>query len=200
MTSLGDEPGTLLDDVEVPATIDHDSLSALFSAITGLAQDDPAAGICEDAFLAAIEQSPVPLELRPGGWRVDVAATAVRTALSAAIMTAVLWAGGFDQIPTFVLPAVLPLLVAAQRVELSGKQKYLLAELHRSVGSAQGLAVHPDVLYNKLPQHIRDQLSPLDFRDFLDAFIGAGIADNPGGGDVRLRPANDPSWIRIQFS
>jgi hypothetical protein len=56
--------------------------------------------------------------------------------------------------------------------------------------------VHPDVLYNKLPLDARDQLSPLDFQDFLDAFIAA---DDAGGGDVRRRDPHQPCWIRVTF-
>jgi len=199
MTSPDDHRSTTLDTLELPHELNHDTLMDLFTRATGLPADTPAAGIFEDAFLAAMEQSPTALEFRPGGWRVDVAATMVRTALTTSIMTAVLWLSGIDQIPAAVLTAVLPMLIVTERVRLDRRAQYLLTQLQQNVGSAQGLAVHPDVLYNKLPLNIRHQLSPLDFRDFLDAFIASGRADDAGGGDVRLRDPDQPCWIRVTF-
>ena len=199
MTSPDDHRPNALDTLELPAELNHTTLIEFFTRITGLPDDSPAAGIFEDAFLAAMEQSPTALEFRPGGWRVDVAATMVRTALTTSIMIAALWISGIDQIPAAVMTAVLPMLVVTERVHLDRREQYLLTQLQQSVGSAQGLAVHPDVLYNKLPVDVRDQLSPLDFQDFLDAFIAAGQADDAGGGDVRVRDPHQPCWIRVTF-
>lgn len=199
MTSPDDHRPHALDTLELPEELDHTTLMELFTHVTGEPDDSPAAGIFEDAFLAAMEQSPTALEFRPGGWRVDVAATMVRTALTTSILAAALWLSGTDQIPAAVMTAVLPTLIVTERVHLDRRGKYLLTQLQQNVGSAQGLAVHPDVLYNKLPLDVRDQLSPLDFQDFLDAFIGAGLADDAGGGDVRVRDPHDPCWIRITF-
>lgn len=199
MTTHDNDRSNELDTLELPEELNHDTLMELFTRTTGLSADTPAAGIFEDAFLAAMEQSPTGLEFRPGGWRVDVAATMVRTALTTSIMTAVLWLSGIDQIPAAVMTAVLPMLIVTERVRLDRRSQYLLTQLQQNVGSAQGLAVHPDVLYNKLPPDVRDQLSPLDFQDFLDTFIAAGRADDAGGGDVRLRDPHQPSWIRITF-
>lgn len=199
MTSPDDHLSHALNTLELPEELNHSTLMELFTRVTGLPDDSAAAGIFEDAFLAAMEQSPTALELRPGGWRVDVAATMLRTALTTSILTAALWLSGIDQIPAAVMPAVLPMLIVTERVRLNRREQYLLTQLQQNVGSAKGLAVHPDVLYNKLPLDVRDQLSPLDFQDFLDAFIATGHADDAGGGDVRVRDPHEPSWIRITF-
>jgi hypothetical protein len=109
-----------------------------------------------------------------------------------------MYAGGFDQIPAYVLPAILPLLVDMDRVRLSRGDRQLLAVLRFNAGAAAGQPVHPDVLYNRLPDDVRQDVSPLDFADFTARLIAAGEADDPGYGDVTL--LDRPRWIRIGFS
>ena len=99
-----------------------------------------------------------------------------------------------------VLPAVLPLVVNIKRARLSPADRTLLLELRTNAGAATGATVHPDVLYNRLPAHIQDQVSPLDFTDFMGKLVDYGVADDPGHGDVRLRPADRTAWIRIRFT
>ena len=67
----------------------------------------------------------------------------------------------------------------------------------RNVASAAGQPVNTDVLYNRLPDGVRQEISTLDFADFMDRLIAAGEADDPGLDDVVLR--DRPRWIRISF-
>jgi hypothetical protein len=137
--------------------------------------------------------------MRPGGWKVNLSGSLVKLTLTTALMTGVMWEAGFDQLPAYVLPAVLPLIVEVERATLSREQKTLLLQLRSAAGSTTGAAVQPAVLYNKLPQAIRDQVSSLDFEDFIQALIEAGESDDAGCTDVRLRPTTTPAWIRITW-
>lgn len=117
----------------------------------------------------------------------------------AAAMVGIMWAADFDQIPVLVLPAVLPLVVDVERARLNRRDQQLLLQLRTTIGGAVALAVHPEVLYNRLLPHIRDQVSPLDFGDTIAELIENGIADDARYGDVTLRLADRPAWIRTNF-
>jgi hypothetical protein len=182
-------PITLTEQVEAhpwPAELDQAALLAGFAEITGLPGNSISASNFEDTFLDAVGQAGGNLEMRPGGWKVNLSGSLVKLALTTALMTGVLWEAGFDQLPTYVLPAVLPLVVDVERAALSREHKTLLLQLRNAAASSTGVAVQPAVLYNKLPQPIRDQVSPLDFEDFIQALVEAGEADDAGYTDVDL--------------
>jgi hypothetical protein len=82
-------------------------------------------------------------------------------------------------------------------VRLSRGDRKLLATLRVNATNAAGHPVNTDVLYNNLPLAVRQQLSPIDFADFVDILIAAGEADDGGYDDVELR--SSPRWIRITF-
>jgi hypothetical protein len=182
----------------IPDELDQPALLDFLRNVTGIDTDTyPFAVIAAEDALAANGRGTPVLEVRPGGWVVDTTSSLARAAVTAALMTAVMYAGGFDQIPAYVLPAVLPLVVDLDRVRLSRSDRKLLALLRVNAGAAAGQAVNTDVLYNRLPASIRQEISPLDFADFVDRLVAAGEADDPGFDDVVLR--NQPRWIRISF-
>jgi hypothetical protein len=182
----------------IPAELDQPALLSLLREVTGIdAADHPFAVIAAEDALAAGQRGTPMLEVRPGGWVVDTTSSLARAAVTAALMTAVMYAGGFDQIPAYVLPAVLPLVVDLDRVRLSRADRRLLAVLRANAGTAAGHPVNTDVLYNRLPVSVRQEISTLDFADFMDRLIAAGEADDPGLDDVVLR--DQPRWIRISF-
>jgi hypothetical protein len=180
-------------------TLDEDDLVALFESITGLAADDhpEAMSACEAALGAHLDSSQPQLESRLGGWIVDLKSSTAKFALSAAIMTGVLVAGGFDQIPAYVLPAVLPLLVDVERAKLNRGDRKLLVQLRDAPGLSMGNPVDMDALYNTLPASLRRQISPINFAEFVEKLVAAGEADEAGGGQVALR--EHPKWVRISF-
>jgi hypothetical protein len=183
----------------VPTELDQPALLRLLRDATGITPEThPFAVIAAEDALATNGRATPVLEVRPGGWVVDMTSSLARTAVTTALMTAVMYAGGFDQIPAYVLPAVLPLLVDLDRVRLSRSDRKLLALLRVNAGAAMGQPVHPDVLYNRLPADVRQDVSPLDFTDFVERLIAAGEADDPGYDDVAL--LDQPHWIRISFA
>ncbi len=184
---------------EVPGQLDQPALLDLLQKVTGITPDsNPFAVVAAEDALAANGQGITPvLEVRPGGWVVDTTNSLARAAVTTAVMTAVLYAGGFDQIPAYILPAVLPLVVDLDRVKLSRSDRKLLALLRINAGTAAGQQVNSDDLYNRIPDNVRQDVSPLDFADFVDRLIAAGEADDVGADDVVLR--DEPRWIRISF-
>jgi hypothetical protein len=192
--SLNDSLTELEDEV-----LDENGLVALFESVTGLVADEHPEAImaCEAALQAHLDTSQSALEVRPGAWIVDLKASTAKFAVSAAIMTGVLAAGGFDQIPAYVLPGVLPLLVDVERAKLNRGDRKLLVELRIASGSSIGQPVDTDVLYDRLPATVRDQVSPIDFADFVEKLVAAGEAEEGAGSQVVLR--NEPKWVHISF-
>jgi hypothetical protein len=183
----------------LPRKLDQPALLRLLDDVAGITPEtDPFAVMAAEDALAANARGTAVLEVRPGGWVIDTTSSLARTAVTAALMTAVMYAGGFDQIPAYVLPAILPLLVDMDRVRLSRSDRQLLAVLRFNAGAAAGQPVHPDVLYDRLPDDVRQDVSPLDFADFTERLIAVGEADDPGYGDVTL--LDRPRWIRISFT
>jgi hypothetical protein len=109
----------------------------------------------------------------------------------------VLAVAGFDQLPALVLPAVLPLLVDIDRVELSASEEHLLANL-RLRPDVVKQAHSPEGLYAELPDELREQVSLLDFLDFVQRLVAAGEADESGD-EIVVRDASDPAWVRVRI-
>lgn len=186
---------TLADDT----TLDHDSLGTLLTDWTGIDYDSPAGDYALDCFLEAVTDRPAALEMRPGGWTVRISGPTVRGALMGSALGLLLAEIGADQIPAAILAAMLPSMIDIERSTLTRSQDEILLRLRANADTVTGMPVHPDVLYNRLPDDIRSQLSPLDFQDFTDALIRTGYADDAGYGDITLRPAGDRPRIRVQF-
>jgi hypothetical protein len=183
----------------IPEELDQPALLELLRNVIDIGPDThPFAVVAAEDALAATGQGTPVLEVRPGGWVVNTTSSLARAAVTAAVMTAVMYAGGFNQIPAYVLPAVLPLVVDLDRVKLSRGDRKLLALLRVNAGATAGQPVDTDVLYNRLPANVRPEVSPLDFADFVDRLITAGEADDPGFDDVVLR--DQPRWIRITLA
>lgn len=183
-----------------PVELDHHTLAVAFDRLTGGESDPLAAEVFEEGFLRAIDgeagAGPT-LDMRAGGWKVRVTSSVVKFGLATALIAGVLHQVGVDDLSPAVLSAALPFVVDVERARLSSRHKSLLIQLRHVAGPATGIAVQPAVLYNKLPDDIKGQVSPLDFVDFMDALIAVGAADDAGGSDVRLRAPDEGAWLRI---
>lgn len=155
------------------------------------------ADLCEDILVSVADESAGELHMRPGGRRVNLTASLVRTALAPAVVGAGLVFAGVDQVPLQLLPAVLPLLVDLERVPLNRQDRELLIPLQNAAAGLEGFALHPEVLYNRLDPTVKDQLNFRDYLAFTERLIEAGELDNAGGNDIRPRRAGGPAWVRI---
>ncbi len=186
--------------LEVPDELDREWFTASFLASFGIDPDSDLADLCEDIVVATVAGDDAAFHMRPGGWRVSVAGTAVKALLTAALLGAALFHNGATDIPAELLPAVIPLVVDVNRVRLSRRDRELLAPLRIASADLGTTAVSPHVLYNRLEPSVRAELNFGDFADFCDRLIAAGQLDDAGLGDVRTRPADSPAWIRITWT
>lgn len=177
----------------------EEELAGLVARVTGLS-DEPlrvAAREADNVIVTSLGDEAT-LHARPGGWVVGLRDAAARSALATAITAGVLAVAGFDQLPALVLPAVLPLLVDIDRVELSASDKHVLATLRLQPGVLDQIR-SPERLYERLPPELRAQVSLLDFVDFVERLVAAGEADESEEGIV-VRDAKDPAWLRVRVN
>jgi len=188
-----------VDSIRVPGEVDRDWLVGFLGEI-GITADTPLAEISEDLFLHASGQLSGELEMRPGGWKVGLSGQAIKAALVTVVVGSAMFAGGMDEIPKEVLLVVVPVLVDIEKVRLNRREKELLVRLRSSAAGLEGLALHPQVLYDRFDAGTRSRLNFDDFAAFMDHLIDAGEADDAGYGDVRLRKAAGSAWIRLTWS
>jgi hypothetical protein len=185
--------------VAARAELREEELPGLVAEVTGLRGERLAlaARTSDDVIVASLGDTET-LHARPGGWVVGLGDAAARSALATAITAGVLAVAGFDQLPALVLPAVLPLLVDIDRVELSASDEHLLASLRLQPDVVEQ-AHSPEQLYELLPADLQAQVSLLDFVDFVSRLVAAGEADEEDAGVV-VRDTSDPAWIRVTVS
>ena len=181
-------------------TLDEDGLVALFQSVTGLTVDDRPEAVTayEAALQASLDPSQSGLEMRPGGWVVDLKASTAKFAVSAAVLTGVMVASGYDQIPAYVLPAVLPLLFDVERAKLNRGDRKLLVELRTALGRSFGQPADIDALYDRLPARVRDHVPPTDFADFIEKLVTAGEAEELADDRVALREDSEVASHQFQ--
>ncbi len=137
------------------------------------------------------------LHARPGGWVLRLGDATARAGLATAVTAGVMAAAGFDQLPALVLPAVLPLLIDLDHVELSPGDRHVLATL-RLQPDVVNTENSPPALYDALPADLRDQVSMPDFLDLIERLRDAGQADTDDG-IVIVRDETDPAWLRFRL-
>jgi hypothetical protein len=127
------------------------------------------------------------LALRPGGWTIKVSEGVMKGSITAALLGSILALAGFPALPTLVLPAIFPILFELEKVRLTVKEKEVLAVLTLRDEARSGQHP-PEQLYVLLPVEMRQQLSPLDFADFLEKCRRAGLAEQSPDKRMTLRP------------
>lgn len=158
-----------------------------------LLPDDYASQMGCEAFLdgvahAVAHDAPgADLELRPGGWEVDLSQGAARTAVAMAFVAGLLVLLGAPQVAPAVVTTVVPLLFDVRRVRLSESQGCVLAELVRNPDVVEG-RLTPEQMHTLLPAAVRADFSLLDLQDFLGVCRRAGVADFAEDGTATVRP------------
>ncbi|MFI6637729.1 hypothetical protein ACIBI7_53370 [Nonomuraea fuscirosea] len=156
-----------------------------------------------EAFLKAVQTTATgsggqeQLEFRPGGWEVNLGKGLAQTVVATALLGGILVMLGTAGLPAAVLTAVIPLLFDVSRTRLTDSQDYVLAELVVNPDVLKG-ELTTDQLYESLSAETRRSITRLEFRDFLDAFRRAGLADHQSDDRVILRPT-DQARFRITF-
>jgi len=185
-----------------PTAVSADDLAAVWAQMFPFQDGAARTGLrtFQTAFRAAIAEGgdEEVLNLRGGGWVVDLRGGLVRTALATAFIAGVLAASGVTGLLPLVAPAVLPLLFDVHQVRLKPSEELVLAELQLTPRARSG-GLTADELYALLPHQIQEQLSRLDFADFLDQVRRAGLADRTADGRLTLRTPNN-ARLKISIS
>ena len=189
----------LVEALEVPDEMDRAWFTDSFLQPLGIEPDSRLGELCEDILLEAVSDGDDAFHMRPGGWRVNLAGGAVKALLVTVVLAAALFFSGADDIPLELLPVVIPLLVDVERVRLSRRDEELLIPLRVASDGVTGMALRHEGLYNRLDPAVREQLNYGDFVDFCERLIKAGYADDAGYGEVRMRPAGHPAWLRVTW-
>lgn len=189
----------LVEALEVPDEMDRTWFTDSFLQPLGIEPDSRLGELCEDVLLEAVSDGDDAFHMRPGGWRVNLAGGAVKALLVTVVLAAALFFSGADDIPLELLPVVVPLLVDVERVRLSRRDEELFIPLRVASDGVTGMALRHEGLYNRLDPAVREQLNYGDFVDFCERLIKAGYADDAGYGEVRMRPAGHPAWLRVTW-
>jgi hypothetical protein len=101
-----------------------------------------------------------------------------------------------SSIPVALVPGLLPYLFNIEKIRLTASEKEILARLpvkeNVFVGSVEEV-------YAALPEELRQQLNPLDFRDFVEKLVEVGQADELVDGVFLIKKIGDGTF-RVRFS
>jgi hypothetical protein len=111
-------------------------------------------------------------------------------------LSGILIAAGYDELPGYVLPTIVPILFNLKAVRLSRQDGQLLAEVRLAIGN-DDTPFDVDRLYAKLPKKTRKTVPRSDFAALVDRLVAAGEVDRGEDDRVRVRNADDPVWLRI---
>ncbi|GAB3438965.1 hypothetical protein GCM10027517_11820 [Phycicoccus ginsengisoli] len=189
----------VLTGLAVPDPMDRSWLIDEMLPAFGIGHDTLMAQTLEDVLLADARTHSSKLEVRPGGWTVNIAGSVAKAVLATALVAAGLAAAGRDDVPAELIPAVLPLVVDLAKVRLDRKERALLLPLRLATSGLAATPVHPQVVYDRLEPAVRAQLNYNDFLTFCERLIAAGELDDGGYGDIQARPGG-PAWVRITFT
>lgn len=185
-----------------PAAVSADDLAAVWAQMFPGQDGATRTGLrtFQTAFRAAVAdaEGEEALNLRSGGWAIDLRGGLIRTALATAFIAGALAASGVTGLLPLVAPAVLPLLFDVRQVRLSRSQEVILAELQLTPEARSGGLTDKE-LYARLTEQTRNQLSWLDFVDFLDQVRRAGLAEPAADGRLVLR-APDNARLRLSLT
>ena len=124
------------------------------------------------AMIAAEYGAATDFEIRVGDWRLDGSRSALSAVVNGVAMTVALAAVGAASIPAAVVSLVVPVIFNLERIEIRPSDRVILAELlddpwgHKSITD----------WYGGLPEHVRSEITELEFRDLLGRLEDAGLA------------------------
>lgn len=121
-----------------------------------------------------IESKTSDLYLRSKGWKITVTNNILKTILVSPALVGILSYLGITQLSAIIIPTLLPMLFDIDNIELSKKEEEILLKL--PINNTREDFKTADQWYNSLPVSIKEQVNPLDFKDFMEKFVLAGFA------------------------
>lgn len=187
------EHASLFDDSD-RITLDQRILEETWLSLTGEAVVGPRIAPFEEAARASLGVEEQDLEWRPGGWKIDISASAGRGAITAGALAGALEAAGAHDIRAAVIAVVIPLIVDLNRVELDPAERALLARIRPDAERLDLFTAQR--LYEQLPRRHRRDITVEELEDFLSKLVDAGAADGEGGVYV-IRREGGEAWFRL---
>lgn len=154
----------------------------------------------ERALRFAIDLEDEGLYFRPGGWIVNLPATAARIACAAAVLAASFQLAGLEGVDSEVVIAAAGLVASmdVRPVRLS-RQERRLADRLRAAG-LEGHTISAGRAHRALPKSARRDVSRDEVADALDRLAAAGLADQEGENQWVLRAKGSEAWIRLRLT
>jgi hypothetical protein len=134
-------------------------------------------------------------QLHAGGWYLDLPAATARALLNGAVLTGALAALHEASLPAAVLSLVIPLLFDVERVRLSESDRYVYALLRRKLFDRKSI----DDWYAELPQRVRDEIGPLEFRNLAVRLKDARLVDLDLFDQLQLTDVSDRRLVRLEL-
>lgn len=136
-----------------------------------------------------------PFEIRIGEWQLNTSVAAARALVNGVVLTAALAAKGETSIPATVLSVVVPLVFDLERVTVSASDRIVFTDLLRHAPTRQ----HIDEWYDDLGDHIRAEITKLEFCDLVERLEDAGLVDRDPFDIVAVDPPTQRRRRRLEL-
>jgi hypothetical protein len=179
--------------------LSHEDAAALWEQWAPDADDILARATFERTLRFAVGIEDEGLYFRPGGWTVDLPATAARVACAAAILAMAFQIAGLEDVDREIIIAAAGLVATmdVRPVRLTRKDQTVVKRIREK--GLEGVTVSPGEAWNALPDRLREHVSEDDIADVLDRVVAAGQADREGTDEYVLRAAHGAAWLRISL-
>lgn len=146
------------------------------------------------AFLSPSDQSR--FKFSTSGWTVNISEGFLKLAFTTSTLAGILVTLGYSEIPGILLPTILPFLFEIEKSKLTKKEEIVLGELY--VKDVVKKEFNSEEIYNSLPSEIKEQITVLDFYDFLEKFHITGFLNKKENDLYSFNPKESPKF-RITF-
>lgn len=151
---------------EARVTLDAEALRA---ALAPFNIDQHHFRFIQDELSASASVDPHSILLK--GWSIDLPVVVLQSALTAALLAALVADVGVDSPAVLILAAIIPFLVDVKRISVRESDKRILAVLQPAIGDHQSVAEW----YEKLPGDLKEEITQVEFLDFLERLSEAGL-------------------------
>jgi hypothetical protein len=185
---------------EGAVTLDDQDADALWDAWAPPGDEDLLARAAFERtlrFAAGLEDEG--LYFRPGGWSVNLPATAARLVCAAAILAVGFQMAGLEDLDREIIIAAAGLVASMDlRPVRPGRQGRRLADRLRQEG-LEGVPISASRARRSLPKAQRREVTLDEVADSLDRLVAAGLADREGDSQWVLRAKGSEAWIRLSL-
>lgn len=180
-------------------TLDYEDAEALWEAWAPPGEEDILARAAFDRALrtaAGLEDEG--LYFRPGGWSVNLHATAARIAVAAAILGAGFQIAGLEDLDREIIIATAGLVAAmdVRPVRLGRQERRLADRLHKA--GLEEVPISAGRARRSLPKKHRRAIDRDQVAEAMDKLVAAGLADR-NGDEWILRAKGSEAWIRFSL-